>query len=199
MVIFVGDQFPVVNIEFNDVWNPDTFYFDAVKWGKDKKIIEGYDDETFRPDATCTRSQMVTFLWRMANRPKSTIKNPFKDVTNTSAYYYEAMLWAYEKGILEGTKKSDGLYFNPTGTCTRQQAVTFMWRAANKPNPTSTKSKFTDVQDPNAYFYKAVLWASEKGITEGTKLSNGTYVFKPTDNCARRQMVTFLYRYSKKK
>ena len=186
-----------VTVEFADVRAKSRpYYYDAVYWAYNKGITGGVKNnktglfETFDPQGTCTRAQMVAFLWRMAGcpAPKSN-KCPFSDVPST-AYYYKAVIWGTENGIVGGY--SDGT-FRPDGSCTRQQAVTFLWRMAGSPEPAAKSSSFSDVKNPNAYYYKAVLWASEKGITGG--YSDGT--FKPGGNCTRCQMVTFLYRYEK--
>ena len=96
------------------------------------------------------------------------------------------MLWAIEKGITNG--KSDTL-FDPAGICTRAQTVTFLWRAAGSPEPVSNENPFSDISE-NAYFYKAVLWAVEQGITKGTT----AITFSPGNTVSRAQAVTFLYR-----
>ena len=111
--------------------------------------------------------------------------NYFVDV-NTWDYYYDAVLWAAEKGITAGT---DAQHFGPDEPCTRGQAVTFLWRAAGSPAPKSTTMPFTDVK-AGSYCYDAVLWAVENGITKGT--SDTT--FSPNQNCSRGQIVAFLYR-----
>ena len=115
----------------------------------------------------------------------NTILNYFVDVP-TNAYYYDAVLWAVEKGITQGT---DNSHFNPSGICTRAQAVTFLWRAAGSPAPKSTTMPFTDVP-VGSYYYDAVLWAVENGITKGTTDTT----FSPNMNCSRAQIVTFLWR-----
>ena len=109
----------------------------------------------------------------------------FKDVASDS-YYYEAVQWAVEKGITEGTSAET---FSPHASCTRAQTVTFLWRAAGSPEPTGTVNPFSDLS-PNAYYYKAVLWAVENGITSGT----GADTFSPATTVTRGQTVTFLYR-----
>ena len=112
----------------------------------------------------------------------------FVDVPEGS-YYEEAVNWAVEQGITTGT---DATHFSPDGICTRAQAVTFLWRAAGSPAPKSTTMPFTDVP-AGSYYYDAVLWAVENGITKGT--SNIT--FSPNMNCSRAQIVTFLWRSEK--
>jgi hypothetical protein len=111
--------------------------------------------------------------------------NPFEDVAE-GTYYYDAVLWAVENGITEGTSDTT---FSPDDPCTRAQAVTFLWRAAGSPEPTSTEMPYTDVS-ANAYYYKAVLWAVEEGITEGTSETT----FSPDQTCTRAHIATFLWR-----
>ena len=111
--------------------------------------------------------------------------NYFADVP-TSSYYYDAVLWAVEQGITQGT---DNSHFSPSGICTRAQAVTFLWRAAGSPAPKATTMPFTDVKS-GVYYYDAVLWAVENGITKGT----GDTTFSPNQTCSRAQIVTFLWR-----
>ncbi len=112
---------------------------------------------------------------------------PFVDVPET-AYYYDAVKWAAANAITSGT---DATHFNPLGITSRGQMVTFLWRAAGEPEPTATSCKFTDVK-ADAYYYKAVLWAVEKGITDGTSKTT----FSPDMNVSRAQAVTFLARMS---
>ena len=111
--------------------------------------------------------------------------NPFADVKE-SDYFYEPVLWAVANGITTGTSKDK---FSPENPCTRGQVVTFLWRAAGKPEPTQTENPFTDVPTTQ-YYYKAVLWAVEEGITNG--LTKDT--FGPDKSCTRAQVVTFLWR-----
>ena len=118
----------------------------------------------------------------------NTILNYFVDVP-TNSYYYDAVLWAVDKGITQGT---DDSHFNPSGICTRAQAVTFLWRAAGSPAPKATTMPFTDVKS-GVYYYDAVLWAVENGITKGTSATT----FSPNMNCSRAQIVTFLWRSEK--
>lgn len=172
----------------------DAAYYDAILWAVEKGITTGTNAEgtRFSPNLTCTRAQNVTFLWRAMGKPApASAVNPFKDVdVNKDAAYFQAILWASEKGITTGV--GDGSGFNPGGSCTRAQFVTFLWRAMGKPAPTSTKNPFTDVDaEKYAAYYQAILWASEKGVTTGT--GNGT-TFSPDRPCTRAQVVTFLYR-----
>ena len=159
-------------------------YYDAVLWAAENGITGGVDDTHFAPNAPCTRAQIVTFLWRAAGSPEPETVSSFADVP-ADAYYAKAVAWAVENGITTGT--GDGM-FSPDATCTRAQAMAFIWRsqksvAADGANP------FTDVA-ADAYYADAVLWAVENGITNGT---SGT-TFSPNSDCTRAQIVTFLYR-----
>ena len=163
-----------------------TYYYDAVRWAVENNVTSGTSATTFSPDEGCTRAQVVTFLWRAAGKPDpASSKSPFSDVKE-GAYYYNAVLWAVEKGITNGTS---GTTFSPDETCTRAQIVTFLWRYEEQPAPAGTNNPFADVK-PSAYFGSAVLWAVEKGITNGTSATT----FDPEDTCTRAQVVTFLYR-----
>ena len=172
---------------FADV-KSDALYYDAVQWAVKKGITNGTGDgTTFSPNRACTRKEIVTFLWRANGCPEpETSVNPFTDVVEGS-YYYKAVLWAVENGITTGT--GDGSTFSPDITCTRDQAVTFLWRAVEKPAATAGQS-FPDVS-ADAYYAPAVQWAVANGVTTGT--GDGT-TFSPADNCTRSQIVTFLYR-----
>ena len=161
------------------------YYHDPVLWAVANNVTNGTSDSTFSPDEGCTRAQVVTFLWRAAGKPDpASSENPFSDVKE-GAYYYNAVLWAVENGITNGTSDKT---FSPDETCTRAQIVTFLWRYEEQPAPAGTSNPFADVK-PSAYFGSAVLWAVEKGITNGTSATT----FDPEDTCTRAQVVTFLY------
>ncbi len=163
------------------------FYYDAVLWAveHDPQITKGTDATHFSPDATCTRGQVVTFLWRAVGSPEPTMTfNPFSDVKE-SAFYYKAVLWALQNSITNGI---DSTHFGPDQGCTRAQVVTFLWRTEHQPKPSSDTNPFVDVT--GGYHYSAVLWAVEKGITKGTSADK----FSPDATCTRGQIVTFLYR-----
>ena len=180
---------------FRDVVKGD-YYYDPVYWASDRGITAGIRDpksglyETFDPRGKCTRAQMVSFLWRMAGcpEPKKT-SSVFTDIRPTD-YYYKAVLWGTENHIVGGYSDHT---FRPGNNCTRQQAVTFLWRYYGCPVPKTSVSSFPDVTNTGAYYYKAVLWASESGVTGGYPDGN----FKPENVCSRSQMVTFLYRCRK--
>ena len=118
-------------------------------------------------------------------------ENPFRDVKQGS-YYYDPVLWAvnHQPQITNGTGPRT---FSPEVTCTRGQAMTFLWRAEGCPEPKSTYNPFTDVEE-GAYYYKAVLWANENNITNGT----GAATFSPESPCTRAHVVTFLWRTANK-
>ena len=164
------------------------YYEDAVVWAVGKGITSGTNATTFDPNGTCTRAQAVTFLWRAAGSPTPKTKlMPFPDVP-VGSYYWNAVLWAIEQGITEGTSY---LTFSPNDSCTRAQIVTFLWRAKGNP-AVSGNAPFTDVP-PDAYYAAAVTWAEKNGITGG--IGNG--LFGSNNTCTRAQIVTFLYRAMK--
>ena len=180
----------VVTVLYKDVTNSKDFWYAPTNYLTAKGVVKGYDKQTkFNPANKCTRAQMVTFIWRLQGEPKpKASKCKFSDVKKTD-YFYKACIWGNENHIVEGYK--DGT-FGPQIVCARKHAVTFLWRLANKPKPSSTKNKFKDVKKSD-YFYQATLWASEKKILAG--YSDGT--FRSNGDCLRRQMVTFLYKYDK--
>lgn len=173
-------QNPFVDVKQGD------YYYDAVQWAVGKKITSGTSATTFTPDGICTRAQTVTFLWRSQGSPKAAgAENPFTDVSK-DAYYYDAVLWAVEQGITNGTS---AITFSPDATVTRGQTAAFLWRVAKQPQVDQTANPFADVTQ-DAYYYNAVLWAVAKEITNGTSSTT----FSPDQGCTRAQIVTFLWR-----
>ena len=169
---------------FNDV-NPGDYFYDAVNWAVEKGITTGTSATTFSPNASCTRAQIVTFLWRASGSPEpKTASNPFTDVA-ANAYYRKAVLWAVENGITTGTSATT---FSPDAPCTRAQGVTFLWRA-NGSKAASAAASFTDVAS-DAYYAPAVAWAAEQNVTGGV----GNGLFSPDTTCTRAQNVSMLYR-----
>ena len=164
---------------------PDSAYYaEAVNWAVAKKITGGVGNGLFAPNDPCTRAQIVTFLWRAAGSPGPKTMSGFSDVPADS-YYAKAVAWAVENGITGGT--GDGK-FSPDATCTRAQAVTFLYRASGMP-AVSGNAAFSDVAT-NAYYAAAVKWAEKNGITGGI----GGGLFGSDNNCTRAQIVTFLFR-----
>ena len=175
---------------FYDVNGTDWFY-SAVMWAyyNTPQVTNGKDESHFAPKASCTRAQVVTFLWRAAGRPApSGSVQQFSDVpkTNSYAYCYDAILWAVENGITKGT---DATHFSPNATVTRAQFVTFLWRYAGEPAPKNMSCGFNDV-DANAFYYKAVLWAVENGVTTGKTATQ----FAPGATCTRCEVAAFMFR-----
>ena len=180
-VTFVEER---AELPFVDVAS-DAYYYDAVAWAVENGITGGTTPTTFAPGNPCTRAQTVTFLWRAAGMPQAANRvNPFTDVSE-SDYYYEAVLWAVENGITSGTTATT---FGPSTTCTRAQVATFLWRYSKE--DASTLPMFTDVAESD-YYYGAVAWAVENGVTQGVTET----AFQPGNPCTRGQIVTFLYRY----
>ena len=168
---------------FSDV-STNAYYYEAVKWAQEKGITGGIGNGLFGPNQPCTRAQIVTFLWRAAGSPEPKTMSSFADVS-MDAYYAKAVAWAVENSITTGT--GDGK-FSPDATCTREQAVAFLYRASGSP-AVSGGSAFSDVA-ANAYYADAVAWAEKNGVTGGI----GGGLFGSGNTCTRAQIVTFLYR-----
>ena len=184
--VTVETSFKLIETEpenpFTDISKNDYFY-DAVLWAADKGVTSGVTDTLFAPNSSCTRAQMVTFLWRANGSPVVDYAMNFTDVP-ADAYYADAVRWAVSKGITSGTSATT---FAPDMTVTRAQTVTFLYRAAG--TPAVSGGSFADV-DANAYYADAVAWAVSEGITSGTSATT----FSPDAACTRGQIVTFLYR-----
>ena len=173
-----------VALPFTDVAEG-AYYADAVAWAIQNKVTSGVSATTFAPNASCTRGQMVTFLWKAAGSPEpKSLTTAFTDV-KSGAYYEKAVAWAVENKVTTGTSATT---FSPDATVTRGQSVTFLWKANNSPAAASA-SAFTDVA-ASAYYASAVNWAVEKGVTSGMSATT----FAPNSDCTRAQIVTFLYR-----
>ena len=167
---------------FYDVPNG-AYFYEAVKWAVDKGITNGLSDTMFGPYESCTRAQIVTFLWRAAGSPEPKTASSFTDVP-ANAYYAKAVAWAVENGITNGMTAT---MFAPDATCTRGQSVTFLYRALK--GTASGSANFTDVKS-DAFYADAINWAVANNVTNGT--SNTT--FSPNADCTRAEIVTFLYR-----
>lgn len=179
-----GPAAPAAPSAFADV-SAGAWYAAPVAWAVEKGVTTGTSETAFSPDQSCTRAQVVTFLWRAMGQPQAFGAEAFTDVEKGS-WYEDAVAWAVEKGITTGTSETT---FSPEAPCTRAQVVTFLWRALDKPQAMNGADLFTDVPE-DAYFFQPVLWALDKGVTTGT----GEGVFSPDDTCTRAQVVTFLYR-----
>lgn len=171
--------------EFDDV-KSGAFYFDAVQWAVKNGITNGTGKNTFSPNAVCSRYQIVMFLWRAAGQPEAKAAVSFADV-KPGDIFYEAVQWAVERGITNGTSSTS---FSPYAPCTRGQIVTFLYRSAGSPAISGT-CDFSDVS-VGSFCRNAVIWANSEGITKGTRAGR----FSPNEGCTRAQVVTFLYRAS---
>ena len=182
---YYGCDYILPDPGFKDV-KEGSFYENAVRWAVANGITKGIDAETFGPEQLCTRAQAVTFLWRMAGCPESSLAYaPLDDVKHDS-YYEDAVTWAYYAGIVKGV---DEHHFCPDEPCTRGQIVTFLWRFAGSPEPLDQSNPFIDVGE-DKFYAQAVKWARENGITTGVDKLH----FCPNHGCTRAQIVTFLHR-----
>ena len=169
-----------VKINFADVAET-AYYAEPVKWAVTNNITAGTSATTFSPNRTCTRAQILTFLWKTVGCPEPAIGNPFGDITSAN-YYYKPALWAYENGMVSGN------LFAATTPCTRGDSMTYIWKAAGKP-VAGNENKFVDVVN-GTECADAVAWALEKGITAGTSATT----FGTTNTCTRAQIMTFLFK-----
>ena len=158
------------------------YCYDAVQWAVEKEITAGTaaDASTFSPGRTCTRAEILTYLWRAQGKPEAKIENPFTDAAE-SDYFYQAALWASENGLAAGAE------FHGAAPCTRSQTMVYLWELAGKPE--AAAASFTDVA-ADAPYAQAVAWAVEQGITAGTAAD----AFSPDRTCTRGEIVTFLSR-----
>lgn len=167
---------------FADV-SADDYYYEAVKWASENGVTGGIGENLFGAKLPCTRAQIVTFLWRAAGSPEPKGMSGFVDVS-ADAYYAKAVAWAVEQGIVSGTSATT---FNPDAVCTRAQSVAFLYRAFGE--KVNKAAGFSDVS-ADAYYADAVAWAVENGVASGI----GGGLFAPDQDCARGQIVAFLYR-----
>ena len=173
-----------VNVVFADVDNEEAYFYKPVYWAVDNGITSGTSPSTFSPYNSCTRAQVMAFLYRANGSPAVSGENPFTDVQE-SDYFYNPVLWAVQQGITSGTSETT---FSPYNSCTRAQVMAFLYKANGSPE-VSGENPFTDVQESD-YFYKPVLWAVQQGITSGTSATS----FSPYNQCTRAQVMTFLYK-----
>lgn len=183
---YVNTVDPQANGVFTDVQNNSSYYFAPVYWAHENGVTAGTSDTTFSPSNTTTRAQIVTWLYRLIGNGAVSADAGFTDVPATS-YYYQAVNWAKQSGITVGV--SDGV-FGSDVNCTRAQIITMLYRCYASGTGSYTSS-FSDVS-PDAYYYNAVGWAVQNGITSGTSTTANT--FSPDEVCTRAEAVTFLYR-----
>jgi hypothetical protein len=181
----------LVRVLFSDVADRTKYFYAPVYWAVDSGVTVGAGGPgKFSPNASCTREQFVTFLWRQQGMPSYEEGCDFTDVPE-DAWYYEPISWAAENGITTGLNDGTGR-FGVGQACTREQCVTFLHRAAHTPEPEGS-IEFTDSKE-DKYYYKAIKWAAGKGITVG--LNDGTGRFGVGQKCTRGMLVTFLSRYN---
>jgi lysophospholipase L1-like esterase len=189
--IYAKLKFQPAETDFTDTENLSPEFQNAINWAAGAGVTNGFPDGTFQPDKTCTRAEIVTFLWRMAGEPEAAAPAAFEDVA-ADAWYAEPVAWAAENGITNGTSETK---FSPDQTCTRGQIVTFLYRYDRLVNAeageTTAEKTFRDVS-PAAYYGAPVTWAVKNGITKGIS----SVLFAPLQSCSRVQAVTFLFRYS---
>ena len=167
---------------FRDVKASD-YFADPVLWAVKRGITNGTGADTFSPGLTCTRGQILTFIWRSVGSPEPSIANPYTDVS-AQQFYYKPALWAYENGLFSGTK------FNGGVDCTRAEAVTYIYKSSGAEALGQLLSAgFTDVPASSAYA-NAVNWAVFARVTNGVSANR----FGPNATCTRGQIVTFLWR-----
>jgi uncharacterized repeat protein (TIGR02543 family) len=162
-----------------------SYYHDAVMWAVEEGITSGTSANTFSPETITTRAQMVTFLWRTVGMPEAKLANSNFNDMDKDSYYYKAVLWAEENGVTVGTSSTT---FSPEEKVTRGQVVSFLWRLDGK-TASSSVNPFIDINN-GMYYYEAILWAVDKGITYGTS----EVEYSPDAPCLRAHIVTFLYR-----
>lgn len=167
---------------FVDV-SAEEYYYEAVKWASENGVTGGIGENLFGANLPCTRAQIVTFLWRAAGSPEPKGMSGFVDVS-ADAYYAKAVAWAVEEGIVSGTSATT---FSPDAVCTRAQSVAFLYRAFGE--KVNKAAGFSDVS-ADAYYADAVAWAVKNGVASGI----GGGLFAPDQDCARGQIVAFLYR-----
>ncbi|MDO5765651.1 MAG: S-layer homology domain-containing protein, partial [Elusimicrobiales bacterium] len=155
------------------------YYADSVQWAVENGITTGVTATTFVPNNTCTQAQILTFLWRSQGTPAASSVAPLG--IGSDKYYYGAVNWAYENGIIDGS-------FTPNGACTRATAVDYIYKSQGSPAVNGSNA-FTDVNGSDSYA-DAVMWAVENGVTTG--VTSTTFV--PDKTCTRAQIATFLYR-----
>lgn len=174
---------PIVPEKFFADVSAEEYYYEAVKWASENGVTGGIGENLFGAKLPCTRAQIVTFLWRAAGSPEPKGMSGFVDVS-ADAYYAKAVAWAVEQGIVSGTSATT---FSPDAVCTRAQSVAFLYRAFG--TRTDKAAGFSDVS-ADAYYADAVAWAVENGVASGI----GGGLFAPDQDCARGQIVAFLYR-----
>lgn len=173
-----------VRVLFTDVTDPSVYYYEPVYWAVESHITTGKTPSSFSPEEHCTVGQVLTFIWRLMNRPEPSLENPFFDVKETD-FFYKAVLWALERGLISEVKDS---IFHPDSHCTQGDIIVYLWRLVGNPEAT-IENPFDNISPADSH-YSAVLWAVESGI-----ITDADH-FSPDNSCTRGQAVTYLYRFN---
>ena len=181
----IGGIPQVSSKSFSDVL-PGAYYYEPVMWAVARGITNGTSETTFNPNASCTRAQLLTMLWRAAGCPEPKSSSTKYTDIEKGTFYYNAVLWAVENGIATGESATS---FNPVEVIDRAEFVTYLYRFAGKPD-VQGYSKFEDVPI-SASYAAAVAWAVKNGVTTGTTATT----FTPSGLCTRAQAMTFLFRH----
>lgn len=161
------------------------YYYEPVLWAVKNSITGGTGENTFSPERTCTKGEILTFLWRALGEPEGTA-DPFRGRFREDAYYYKPLVWAQENGVLSEDRQD----IDPKDPCTRAAAVYYIWAALGRPGLTGQSiPPITDMDSADSR-YPSVLWAMAADVTSGT----GEGTFSPDRTCTRGEIVTFLYR-----
>ena len=177
---------PKIEDCFTDVTSSHWAY-DYIVEAKNRKLIEGYSDSSFRPDLEMTRAEFVTLIWNMNGKTDCRIELPFEDV-DENAWYYPQICWAYEKGYVSGVSENQ---FSPSGMITRQQVAAILYRMCNNPNVIDCVEIFEDSSEIEPYAKNALNWAVEKEIFNGVDETH----LAPNANATRAQLCAIVLRY----
>ena len=176
-------------LPFTDV-KSGSWYYDDVAYVYNKGIMNGMSATTFAPEGTTTRAQFATVLYRLAGTPDVTGKTtPFTDLT--ASWYQDAVTWAYNVGIVNGTSKTT---FDPDSPVTREQMVAMLWRGVGSPEVSGSLSQFSDSSAISDYAKSGVLWSVQNSIING--MGDGT--FAPQAKATRAQLAAILHRFHAK-
>lgn len=183
-----------VNEIFSDI-PANAWYIPYVQYAYDNGLMSGTSDTTFEPNSPLTRAMVAQILYAHAGKPEVTGASPFTDVANSKAWYYNAVVWANQNGIVNGY---DDNTFRPMTNVTREQLAVMLYAHAGKPEATGSLSGFADAGQVHSWAEKAMLWANQNGIISGSE-SNGKRYLKPQDNATRAEAATMLTQYLKDK
>ena len=170
---------------FLDMPSPGHWSCAAIAWAIRNDVAAPVSATHFAPKQKCARAEIIFFLWAASGRPEPELTAlPFTDIPE-AAFYRTAVLWALEQGITSGTTKTT---FSPDRTCTRSEAMTFLWRTVGSPAASADAPAFADVEN-RSYYYSSVAWAAEQHVTGGTSETT----FSPNRTVTRAEALTFLY------